>query len=57
MPRNLLLEAEIAATTHLLAECDAISELTGDFTEGDAHMEHLLDLAVQAGLIPQQRQP
>lgn len=57
MPRNLLLEAEIEATKHLLAESDAMSELTGDFTEGDAHMQRLLDLGVQAGLIPQPRQP
>ena len=57
MPRNLLLEAEIEATKHLLAECDAISEITGDFTEGDAHMARLCELAVEAGLIPQPRQP
>ena len=56
MPRNLLLEAEIETHKHLLAECDAISELTGDFTEGDAHMRRLLELGVQAGL-PAPRQP
>ena len=44
MPRNLLLEAEIEATKHLLAECDAISEITLDFTEGDAHMRRLVEL-------------
>lgn len=56
MYRNLLLEAEIETHKHLLAECDAISELTGDFSEGDAHMERLRELGIQAG-IPQPRQP